>query len=112
MANKVESIQLNPLKSVMVLAIPIIILLFLDTTYSVIDLYWIKGLGQTAIICMGYIANAIYALNRLGEGIGRAVNVLISTSDTHSPANTLTFTIAVLPDSDTTVIAILPSLSK
>ena len=80
MANKVESIQLNPLKSVMVLAIPIIILLFLDTTYSVIDLYWIKGLGQTAIICMGYIANAIYALNRLGEGIGRAVNVLISTA--------------------------------
>ena len=80
MANKVENIQLNPLKSVMVLAIPIIILLFLDTTYSVIDLYWIKGLGQDAIICMGYIANAVYALNKIGDGIGRAVNVLISTA--------------------------------
>lgn len=80
MANKVESIQLNPLKSVIVLSIPIIFLLFLDTTYSVIDLYWIKGLGQSAIICMGYIANVIYALNKIGDGIGRAVNVLVSTA--------------------------------
>lgn len=80
MTDKVEKIQLNPLKSVLTLSIPIILLLFLDTTYSVIDLYWIKGLGEAAIISMGYIANIIYALNKIGDGIGRAVNVLISTS--------------------------------
>lgn len=80
MADKVENIQLNPLNSVITLAIPIMILLFLDTTYSVIDLYWIKGLGQSAIIAMGYIANAVYALNKIGDGIGRAVNVLVSTA--------------------------------
>lgn len=80
MGDNIENIQLNPFKSAIMLGIPIIILLFLDTTYSIIDLYWIKGLGQSAIICMGYISNVIYAINKTGDGIGRAVNVLISNS--------------------------------
>ena len=78
--NHVEEIQKNPVKSTITLAIPIIVLLFLDTLYSVADIYWINGLGTSAIICMGYIANAVYTLNKIGDGIGRSVNVLISTA--------------------------------
>lgn len=80
MSQHVKDIQLNPVKSTIILSIPIIVLLFLDALYCVIDLYWIDGLGASAVICMGYIANFIYTLNKLGDGIGRSANVLISTA--------------------------------
>ena len=35
---------------------------------------------MSAIICMGYISNAVYFLNKIGDGIGRSVNVLISNA--------------------------------
>ena len=80
MANHVKDIQMRPVKSTIALAVPIIILLFLDAVYGVIDIYWIDGLGTSAVICMGYIANFIYTMNKIGDGIGRSVNVLISNS--------------------------------
>ncbi|WP_405305221.1 MATE family efflux transporter [Methanobrevibacter sp.] len=73
-------IQLNPVKSTITLGIPIIILCFLSSFYSIIDLYWIGGLGTSAIVCMGYISNFIYAINNLGDGIGRSTNILISNA--------------------------------
>ena len=80
MINHVKEIQLKPVKSTITLALPIIILLFLSSLYSVIDIYWIGGIGTSAVICMGYIANFVYTINKLGDGIGRSVNVLISNS--------------------------------
>lgn len=80
MTNHVKDIQLKPVKSTIMMALPIIILLFLNSLYSVIDIYWIGGMGTSAVICMGYIANFIYTINKLGDGIGRSVNVLISNS--------------------------------
>ena len=78
--NHIKDIQNNPLKSVFLLSIPIIAILFLQTSYSVIDAFWISGLGQDAIIAIGYVLNLWYILQKLGEGIGRSCNVLISTS--------------------------------
>ena len=80
MSIHVNDIQLNPVKSTILLSIPIIILLFLNSLYTVIDIFWIGGLGSAAVICMGYIANFIYTLDKVGDGIGRAVNVLISNA--------------------------------
>ena len=80
MSIHVQEIQLNPVKSTIMLSIPIIILLFLNSLYALIDLFWIGGLGTTAVICMGYIANVIYTINKVGDGIGRAANVLISNA--------------------------------
>ncbi|SDA45904.1 putative efflux protein, MATE family [Methanobrevibacter millerae] len=78
--NHIRDIQENPLKSVFLLSIPIIAILFLQTLYSVIDSFWIAGLGQSAIIAVGYVLSLWYILQKLGEGIGRSCNVLISTS--------------------------------
>ena len=80
MSIHVQEIQLNTAKSTIMLSIPIIILLFLNSLYALIDLFWIGGLGTTAVICMGYIANVIYTINKVGDGIGRAANVLISNA--------------------------------
>ena len=55
--NRIEDIQKNPLKSVFLLSIPIIVILFLHTFYSVVDAIWIAGLGQSAIIAVGYVLN-------------------------------------------------------
>ena len=60
--------------------IPIIVILFLHTFYSVVDAIWIAGLGQSAIIAVEYVLNLYYILQKLGEGIGRSCNVMISTS--------------------------------
>ena len=80
MTHHVKDIQLRPVKSTIMLSLPIIILLFLDAFYCVVDIYWIDGLGASAVICMGYIANFIYTLDNVGDGIGRSVNVLISNA--------------------------------
>ena len=80
MIDNIKRIQENPVKSTIALSIPIIVLLFLDTFYAVADLYWIGSIGTSAIVCMGYISNAVYVLSKMGDGIGRAVNVLISTA--------------------------------
>lgn len=80
MSQHVKDIQTNPVKSTIILAIPIIVLLFLNTLYGVIDIFWIDGIGESAVICMGYIANFAYTLHKVGDGIGRAVNALISNA--------------------------------
>lgn len=76
--NNVERIQLNPLKSSIYLGIPIIFLILLDTVFQVSDAYWMNNLGNAAIISLGYITNFTYVMYKLGDGIGRASNVLIS----------------------------------
>ena len=78
MINNLEKIQSNPVKSTISLSIPIIILLILETVYSISDTYWISGLGFSALAALGYIANVVYASNKIGDGIGRSVNVLVS----------------------------------
>lgn len=80
MTHHVKDIQLNPVKSTLILSVPIIMLLFLDAFYCVVDLYWIEGMGASAVVCMGYIANFVYTLDKVGDGIGRSVNVLISNA--------------------------------
>ena len=78
--NHIEDIQRNPIRSVFTISIPIIAILFLQTFYSVIDAYWISGLGTEAVIAVGYVLNLWYGLQKLGEGIGRSCSVLISNS--------------------------------
>lgn len=88
--DKIKYIQEYPLRSVFVLSIPIIAFLFLQTFYSIVDSYWIAGLGESAIIAIGYVLNLWYILQKLGEGIGRSCNVIISTSfgaDDYQKAN-------------------------
>ena len=80
MSQHVKDIQTNPVKSTIILAIPIIVLLFLNALYGVIDIFWIGGIGESAVICMGYIANFAYTLHKVGDGIGRSVNALISNA--------------------------------
>jgi Na+-driven multidrug efflux pump len=60
MINNLEKIQSNPVKSTISLSIPIIILLILETVYSISDTYWISGLGFSALAALGYITNVVY----------------------------------------------------
>ena len=78
--SRIADIQKYPLKSVFTLSIPIIAFLFLQSFYTVADSYWISGLGENAVIAIGYVLNLWYCLQKLGDGIGRSCNVLMSTS--------------------------------
>ena len=78
--NNINRIQERPLKTVFIISIPIIAIIFLQTLYSVIDAFWIAGLGESAIIAVGYVLNIWYILQKLGEGIGRSSNILSSTA--------------------------------
>ena len=51
--------------------IPIIILLVSDAFYHTADIFWISGLGTSAIVSIGYIANFLYIIDKIGDGIGR-----------------------------------------
>lgn len=92
MINKIHEIQENSIKSVFLLSIPIIAILFLHTFYSVVDAFWIAQLGERAIIAVGYVLNLWYIIQKLGEGIGRSCNVLISMdfgADEYEEANNI-----------------------
>ena len=78
--NNIDYIQKNPLRAVLTLSLPIIALLILQTSYSVIDIYWISSLGQSAVIAVSFVLNVWYGVQKLGEGIGRSCSVIISAS--------------------------------
>lgn len=78
--NKIEDIQKDPLRAIFIISLPIIAILFLQTAYSVVDAYLISGLGHKAVIAIGYVFNLWYGIQKLGDGIGRSCNVLISNS--------------------------------
>lgn len=80
MADRLKEIQDRPFKSVIYISIPLILILFLNTLYGIVDVYWIGFLGQSAIIAVGYIANVSYAFNKIGDGIARSSSVLITNS--------------------------------
>ena len=80
MADRLKEIQERPFKSVIYISIPLILILFLNTLYGIVDVYWIGFLGQSAIIAVGYIANVSYAFNKIGDGIARSSSVLITNS--------------------------------
>lgn len=78
MNEKINLIRDNPYKALFLLAIPIIILLIFNETYSMIDTYFISTLGKTVIVAFGYIAHFYYFLNRIGKGLGRGVSSMIT----------------------------------
>ena len=57
MNEKITQIQDNPFKSLILLSIPIILLLFFNETYTILDTYFLSQLGNDVIIAFGYIAD-------------------------------------------------------
>ena len=65
--NKITQIQENPFKSLFVLAIPIVLLLIFNESYSILDTYFLSKLGNSVVIAFGYIVYLLYFLNRTGK---------------------------------------------
>lgn len=78
--NNLKEMQSKPIRSTLILSVPIIILLASDAFYHIADIFWISGLGTSAIVSIGYISNFLYIIDKIGDGIGRSVSVLISNS--------------------------------
>lgn len=78
MNEKITQIQDNPFKSLILLSIPIILLLFFNETYTILDTYFLSQLGNDVIIAFGYIADMYYFYNRSGKGLGRGVSSMIA----------------------------------
>ena len=60
------------------MSIPIILLLFFNETYTILDTYFLSQLGNDVIIAFGYIADMYYFYNRSGKGLGRGVSSMIA----------------------------------
>lgn len=78
MNEKITQIQDNPFKSLILLSIPIILLLFFNETYTILDTYFLSQLGNDVIIAFGYITTMYYFYNRSGKGLGRGVSSMIA----------------------------------
>ena len=78
MGEEIKDIQENPLKSMIILAIPIIILVLFNESYSLFDTYFLSQLGNTIVIAFGYITQIFYFINRSGIGLGRGVSSIIA----------------------------------
>lgn len=78
MADKVKQIQEEPFKSLLILALPIILLLIFNESYTILDTYFLSQLGNSVVIAFGYIVEMFYFINRLGKGIGRGVSSIIA----------------------------------
>ena len=78
MSDRINQIQENPFKSLIVLAIPVIILLIFNESYVILDTQFLAKLGDTVIIAFGYIGHIYYFVNRSGKGIGRGVSSMIA----------------------------------
>ena len=78
MVDKKTLIQENPFKALLLLAVPIIVLLFFNETYITLDTFFLSKLGNDVIIAFGYISNIYYFINRLGKGVGRGVSSIIA----------------------------------
>ena len=62
MSDRSQKIQENPLKSMIILSVPIILLLLFNESYVMLDTEFLTQLGNSALIAFGYIAQIYYLL--------------------------------------------------
>ncbi len=68
----------DPKKAIVKLSGPMIIAMFLMSTYNIVNAIWVAGLGSDALAAVGFITPIFMALIGIGSGLGAGVASVIS----------------------------------
>ena len=89
----------DPKKAIVKLSIPMIIAMSVQTIYSLIDTYWVSGLGADALAAMGFVFPFFFISmaisNGIGIGGGAAISRRIGARDKAGADNAAVHTIII-----------------
>jgi len=96
----VKTLHGDPKKAIVKLAIPMIVAMSVQTIYTLVDTFWVSGLGADALAAMGFIFPFFFiqmALsNGLGIGGGAAISRRIGARDKNGADNVAVHTIVIM----------------
>ena len=96
----VKALQGDPKKAIVKLAIPMIVAMFVQTIYSLVDTYWVSGLGADALAAMGFVfpffCISMALSNGIGIGGGAAISRRIGAKDKTGADNVAVHTIIII----------------
>ncbi len=78
MSKDVELLLKDPEKSILRLSIPVMIGMFIQTLYNLVDGIWVAGLGPNALAAVGLFSPIFLIIISLATGIGIGVNSVVS----------------------------------
>jgi putative MATE family efflux protein len=95
----VKTLLGDPKKAVVKLSIPMIVAMSVQTIYSLIDTYWVSGLGADALAAMGFVFPFFFISMALSNGIGigggSAISRRIGAQDKKGADNAAVHTIII-----------------
>jgi len=74
----VKTLLGDPKKAIVKLSIPMIVAMSVQTVYSLIDTYWVSGLGADALAAMGFVFPFFFISMALSNGLGIGGGAAIS----------------------------------
>ena len=96
----VKTLQGDPKKAIVNLSIPMIVAMSVQTIYSLIDTYWVSGLGADALAAMGFVFPFFFISMALSNGIGigggAAISRRIGARDKTGADNVAVHTIIII----------------
>ena len=95
----VKTLLGDPKKAVVKLSIPMVVAMSVQTIYSLIDTYWVSGLGADALAAMGFVFPFFFISMALSNGIGigggAAISRRIGAQDKEGADNAAVHTIII-----------------
>jgi len=70
--------QINLGKAVFLLAVPMILELIMESTFAVVDIYFVGTLGASAVATVGLTETYLFLLYSIGMGLSMAVTAIIA----------------------------------
>jgi len=96
----VKALQGDPKKAIIKLSIPMIVAMSVQTIYSLVDTYWVSGLGADALAAMGFVFPFFFISMALSNGIGigggSAISRRIGARDKTGADNVAVHTIIII----------------
>ena len=96
----VKTLHGDPKKAIRKLAIPMVVAMSVQTLYTLVDTFWVSGLGADALAAMGFIFPFFFIqmalTNGLGVGGGAAISRRIGARDKAGADNVAVHTIVIM----------------
>lgn len=70
--------QIGMRKAIFLLAVPMILELIMESTFAVVDIYFVGKLGASAVATVGLTETYLYLLYSIGMGLAMAVTAIIA----------------------------------
>ena len=70
--------QVNLNKAILLLAIPMILELVMESTFALVDIYFVGKLGPSAVAAVGLTETYLFLLYSVGMGLATAVTAIIA----------------------------------